>query len=68
MKKRLGDIYTDFMKLEFEYDDEKIKEEIVIIRAAWWNPQYGEWEELQEIFLPINKIDEIIKILDKAKG
>ncbi|MEM2856943.1 MAG: hypothetical protein QW416_07575 [Candidatus Nitrosocaldaceae archaeon] len=67
MRKRLGDIFADYMKLEFEYDDQRIKERIVIIRALWWNAQHGEWETLQEIFLPINKIDEVIKILNKVK-
>lgn len=67
MGKKIGEISTDFIKLEFEYDKDRLGKSIVIIRSLWWNNQYGEWEEQQEIFLPSNKIDEIIKILNKVK-
>ncbi len=68
MGKKVGELFvTEFMRLEFEYDKERLKQDMLIIRASWWNKQYGEWEELQEIFLPMNKIDEIVEILLKAK-
>ncbi|RMF30256.1 MAG: hypothetical protein D6752_04425 [Candidatus Nitrosothermus koennekii] len=67
MAKKVGELFaTDYMKLEFERDD-RLGEDAIMIRSLWWNAQHGEWEILGEVLIPTAKMDDVIKILNKAK-
>ena len=69
MVKKIGEMFaTDFMKFEFEHDDKQLKREAVLVRASWWNDYHGDWESSREpIIIPLDKIDDFIKMLTKAK-
>ncbi len=67
MGKKFELIATEFMKLEFEENKEILNRDAIIVRTLWWNPQYGEWESLGKIFIPLNKIDDFINILNKYR-
>jgi len=69
MVKKIGEMYaTDFLKFEFEQDDKHLKKEAVLVRASWWNNYHGDWESSQEqILIPLDKIDDFIQMLRKAK-
>lgn len=69
MAKKIGEMFaTDFLKFEFEHEDKQLKKEAVLVRASWWNNYHGDWESSQEqILIPLDKIDDFIKMLMKAK-
>ena len=65
---KIGEFFaTDYMKLEFELDKDRLNKDAVIIRSLWWNAQHGDWEAIGEVFIPTTKIDDVINILNKAK-
>jgi hypothetical protein len=67
MDKKFELIATKFMKLEFEDSDRILNTKVIIVKTLWWNSQYGEWEELGKIFIPLNKLDDFINILNKYR-
>lgn len=68
MGKKVGEFFaTDFMKLEFEMDKDRLREDVVIVRSLWWNAQHGDWESIGEVFIPTARIDDVINILNKVK-
>ncbi len=67
MDKKFELIATEFMKLEFEESDRILNTDVIIVKTLWWNPQHGEWEELGKIFIPLNKLDDFINILNKYR-
>jgi hypothetical protein len=70
MAKKIGEILaTDFMKFEFQYDDKQLEKEAVLVRASWWNNYHGDWESSREpILIPLDKIDDFVQMLLKAKS
>ena len=70
MAKKIGEIFaTDFLKFEFEREDKQLTKEAVLVRASWWNNYHGDWESSQEqILIPLDKIDDFIQMLNKAKS
>jgi len=70
MGSKIGEMFaTDFLKLEFEYDKEHLKKDAVLVRALWWNNYHGDWESSDEqIFIPLDKIDDFVQMLKKAKS
>ncbi len=70
MAKKIGEMFaTNFMKFEFELDDKHLNKEAVLVRASWWNSYHGDWESSQEpILIPLDKLDDFIQMLMKAKG
>lgn len=68
MAKRIGEMHaTESMKLEFELDKEHLGKDAVLVRASWWNNYHGDWEALEKILIPVDKIDEFTAILRKAR-
>lgn len=70
MARKIGEMLaTDYLKFEFEREDQQLKKEAVLVRASWWNSYHGDWESSHEqILIPVDKIDEFIRILDKARN
>jgi hypothetical protein len=65
--KKIEIFATDFMKLEFERDKDRLREDAIVIRTLWYNAQHGDWEAIGEVLIPITKIDDVINILNKAR-